>query len=70
MKVGTNPTKSYRKGEFSMKKILAIALAAMMVLSLCSFAMAEDAKGADVKGTGVELTIYTNSGSSGLADLL
>ncbi|MBQ4435094.1 MAG: ABC transporter substrate-binding protein, partial [Clostridia bacterium] len=53
-----------------MKKILAIALAAMMVLSLCSFAMAEDAKGADVKGTGVELTIYTNSGSSGRADWL
>ena len=70
VKVGTNPTKSYRKGEFSMKKILAIALAAMMVLSLCSFALAEDAKGADVKGTGVELTIYTNSGSSGRADWL
>ena len=53
-----------------MKKILAIVMAAIMLLSVCSFAMAEEAKGADVKGTGVELTVYTNSGSSGRADWL
>ena len=50
-----------------MKKILAVVLALIMVLSLAS-AVAET--GADVKGTGVELTIYTNSGSSGRAEWL
>ncbi|MBQ8082262.1 MAG: extracellular solute-binding protein [Clostridia bacterium] len=52
-----------------MKKFLALFLALAMVLSL-SAALAEEAKGADVKGTGVELVIYTNSGTSGRADWL
>ena len=42
-----------------MKRILAMLIALMLVLGV---ALAE---GADTKGTGVELTIYTNSGSSG-----
>ena len=50
-----------------MKKFVSFALALIMLLSVCAFAMAE---GADTKGTGVELTVYTNSGSSGRADWL
>lgn len=50
-----------------MKKILAFVLVAIMALALIP-ALAET--GADVKGTGVPLTIYTNSGSSGRADWL
>ena len=50
-----------------MKKFVSIMLALMMVLTLSAAALAE---GADTKGTGVELTIYTNSGSSGRADWL
>ena len=52
-----------------MKKVLAIVLALAMVLSLSVSAMAE-ATGADVRGTGVELMVYTNSGSSGRAEWL
>lgn len=49
-----------------MKKLLAIVLCLAMVLSMsCAFA-----EGANTKGTGVPLTIYTNSGSSGRADWL
>lgn len=49
-----------------MKKLLAIVLCLAMALSMsCAFA-----EGADTKGTGVPLTIYTNSGSSGRADWL
>lgn len=47
-----------------MKKILALLLAIMMLMTCCT-AFADEAKGADVKGTGVALTVYTNSGSSG-----
>jgi ABC-type glycerol-3-phosphate transport system substrate-binding protein len=50
-----------------MKKFVSFALALIMLLSVCAFAMAE---GANTKGTGVELTVYTNSGSSGRADWL
>ena len=53
-----------------MKKILALVLSLIFALSLTGAALAEEAKGADVKGTGVALTIYTNSGSSGRADWL
>ncbi len=53
-----------------MKKIVAFVLALVLVFSLAGAALADDAKGADVKGTGVALTIYTNSGSSGRADWL
>ena len=53
-----------------MKKIVAFVLALVLVFSLAGAAMADEAKGADVKGTGVALTIYTNSGSSGRADWL
>ncbi len=53
-----------------MKKVLALVLALCMVVALGAAAFADDAKGADVKGTGVALTIYTNSGSSGRADWL
>ena len=41
-----------------MKKILALVLAVMMLASCGAFAE-------ETKGTGVALTIYTNSGSSG-----
>ncbi len=51
-----------------MKKLIALVLAAVMMLTLAVLpAMAE---GADTKGTGVPLTIYTNSGSSGRAEWL
>lgn len=50
-----------------MKKIVALLLAVMM-LAACAFA--EEAKGADVRGTGIPLTVYTNSGSSGRAEWL
>ena len=56
--------------ETIMKKIVAFVLALVLVFSLAGAAMADEAKGADVKGTGVALTIYTNSGSSGRADWL
>ena len=49
-----------------MKKILAVMITLALVLSMGLIpAMAEEAKGADVKGTGIALTVYTNSGSSG-----
>lgn len=47
-----------------MKKLMALVLSLAMLLSLSAAANAE-ATGADVKGTGVQLTIYTNSGSNG-----
>ena len=47
-----------------MKKLFALVLALALVIGLCP-AMADTATGADCKGTGIELTIYTNSGSSG-----
>ena len=49
-----------------MKKLIALVMSLIMVFSL-SCAIAE---GANTKGTGVALTIYTNSGSSGRADWL
>ena len=49
-----------------MKKLLALVLSLALIFTVaCAFA-----EGADTKGTGVELTIYTNSGSSGRADWL
>ena len=45
-----------------MKRIIVLVLAIAMVLSMGVSAMAE---GAETKGTGIELTVYTNSGSSG-----
>lgn len=45
-----------------MKKILSLVLAVMMLSVMAFGAVAE---GADTKGTGVQLTVYTNSGSSG-----
>lgn len=57
----------YEEVYSSMKKFVSIMLALIMVLTLSAAALAE---GADTKGTGVELTIYTNSGSSGRADWL
>lgn len=45
-----------------MKKLLALILAVMMLSALAVTAVAE---GANTKGTGVQLTVYTNSGSSG-----
>ncbi|MBQ8086883.1 MAG: extracellular solute-binding protein [Clostridia bacterium] len=44
-----------------MKRIFALILSVLFILGGCS-ALAE---GADTKGTGIELTVYTNSGSSG-----
>ena len=49
-----------------MKKLCALILAVVMMLSVAAFAET----GADVKGTGVELTVYTNSGSSGRKEWL
>ena len=49
-----------------MKKLLALVLSLALIFAVaCAFA-----EGANTKGTGVELTIYTNSGSSGRADWL
>jgi len=49
-----------------MKKLLALVLSLVMIFTVACVC----AEGADTKGTGVELTIYTNSGSSGRADWL
>lgn len=51
-----------------MKKLIALVLGLVMILSAAS--VCAEATGADVKGTGTPLTIYTNSGSSGRADWL
>lgn len=51
-----------------MKRLVALLLGLAMVLC-AAFAYAE-ATGADVKGTGETLTVYTNSGSDGRADWL
>ncbi|HIQ70693.1 MAG TPA: extracellular solute-binding protein [Candidatus Onthenecus intestinigallinarum] len=53
-----------------MKRCLALVLAVLMLLSVFSIGVAEEATGADVKGTGVQLTVYTNSGSSGRKEWL
>ena len=49
-----------------MKKLLALVLSLALIFTVACAC----AEGADTKGTGVELTIYTNSGSSGRADWL
>lgn len=49
-----------------MKKLLALVLSLVMIFAVACAC----AEGADTKGTGVALTIYTNSGSSGRADWL
>lgn len=51
-----------------MKKLLALALC--LALTLCAFGALAEATGADVRGTGVELTVYTNSGNSGRKEWL
>ena len=49
-----------------MKKLLALVLSLALIFAVaCAFA-----EGANTKGTGTPLTIYTNSGSSGRADWL
>lgn len=53
-----------------MKKLLAILLGITMLLGMAVTGTAEAATGADVKGTGTPLTVYTNSGSSGRKDWL
>lgn len=53
-----------------MKKVISALLALAMMLAMVGGAVAEGETGADVKGTGVELTIYTNSGDSGRAEWL
>lgn len=45
-----------------MKKALALVLSLVLLLSIGAMA---EGKGSDVKGTGVDLVVYTNSGSSG-----
>ena len=52
-----------------MRKLVALAMSLARVASMCAAAGAEP-KGAEVKGTGAPLTVYTNSGSSGRADWL
>ena len=47
-----------------MKKLLAILLGITMLFGMAVTGTAEAATGADVKGTGVPLTVYTNSGNS------
>lgn len=49
-----------------MKKLIALVLGLVMIFTVACAC----AEGADTKGTGVALTIYTNSGSSGRADWL
>lgn len=49
-----------------MKKLLALALCLAMIFTVACVC----AEGANTKGTGTPLTIYTNSGSSGRADWL
>ena len=53
-----------------MKKLLAILLGITMLLGMAVTGTAEAATGADVKGTGVPLTVYTNSGNSGRKEWL
>lgn len=50
-----------------MKKFLTLVLSLVMIAALAIGAVAE---GADTRGTGVQLTVYTNSGSSGRDDWL
>ena len=50
-----------------MKKVFALILAVMMIAVMAVGAVAQ---GAETKGTGVQLTVYTNSGSSGRAEWL
>lgn len=49
-----------------MKKLLALVLSLVMIFTVACVC----AEGAETQGTGVELTIYTNSGSSGRAEWL
>ena len=49
-----------------MKKLLALVLSLALIFTVACAC----AEGADTKGTGTPLTIYTNSGSSGRADWL
>lgn len=51
-----------------MKKLIALILCLMMLLPLLS--AGAEATGADVKGTGTPITVYTNSGSSGRKEWL
>ena len=53
-----------------MKRFLAVLLAVLMLVSVVAIGSAEEAKGADIKGTGVQLTVYTNSGNSGRKEWL
>ena len=53
-----------------MKKLLAILLGITMLFGMAVTGTAEAATGADVRGTGTPLTVYTNSGSSGRKDWL
>ena len=53
-----------------MKKLLAILLGITMLFGMAVTGTAEAATGADVKGTGVPLTVYTNSGNSGRKEWL
>lgn len=46
-----------------MKKLIALVLSIAMIL--CAASVLAEATGADVRGTGVQLTVYTNSGNSG-----
>lgn len=51
-----------------MKKIIALILGLVMVLSAAS--VLAEATGADVRGTGTPITVYTNSGNSGRKEWL
>ena len=53
-----------------MKKLLAILLGMTLLLGMVAIGSAEEATGANVRGTGTPLTVYTNSGSSGRAEWL